>query len=99
MNPCYYCEDMVNGKCCMTVKDEKIDAQSALIRELVGALEAVLAANNQEAKAAMAANVAVENFSDPRPELTKYEAAMLASSNATAKARAALSRVPEEYRG
>ena len=39
MNPCYYCEDMVNGKCCMTVKDEKIDAQSALLAQMAEVLE------------------------------------------------------------
>lgn len=78
---------------------KRVEDQTALIRELVGALEAVIDTQNKEAKAAHSMKVASENFSNPQPEINAYSKAMYASSVAIKNAHEALSRVPEEYRG
>lgn len=77
---------------------KKVADQSALIRELVGALGAVINTQNKEARAAHSMKVASENFSNPQPEINAYSKAMYASSVAVKNAHDILSRVPEEYR-
>ena len=75
-----------------------IDQQDALIKELVGALERLLESSESEACAAMTMEVAATNFTNPEPEIKAYEKAIVESSAAVKQARAALSRVPAEYK-
>ncbi len=71
---------------------EKCAAQSALTKEMAEALEAMLSALNNEASAAMAAEVASSNFDNPEPYIANYEKAVIASSEASTKANAALAK-------
>lgn len=73
--------------------------QSALIRELAGALEDVLKTRDAEARTCYSMRVATDNFSNPMPEVLAHQKAMVEASKATNAALSALSRVPEEYRG
>lgn len=72
--------------------------KDALIRELAEALERVLKAANQEAKASMSAKVAAANFSDDGPEIRAFERACIESSQAAKHALDLLSSIPVELR-
>ncbi len=76
----------------LTLRNEQIAAQSALMKEMAEALEAMLSALNNEASAAMAAEVASSNFDNPEPYIANYEKAVIASSEASTKAHAALTK-------
>lgn len=66
----------------MTPREERLEGA---LRELLDALEA-------EAKAILAASVAIENYSDPKLEVRAQKRAMLRASEATKAARAALAQ-------
>ncbi len=72
------------------------EARDALMKEMAEALEAMLSALNNEASAAMAAEVASSNFDNPEPYIANYEKAVIASSEASTKAHAALDKYKEQ---
>ncbi len=86
--------DVMQGIC--LVAAQKHEAQSALMKEMAEALEAMLSALNNEASAAMAAEVASSNFDNPEPYIANYEKAVIASSEASTKANAALAKYKEQ---
>lgn len=65
------------------VQETALSAAREALRDLLDALD-------DEAKAQLAAEVAADNYSDPKPELRQHEAAMIRASEAAKKARAAL---------
>ena len=62
--------------------------------ELVAALRNVLDSREREAKARLTADVALENYSEPTPEVNAAGRAMLAASEAERRAREVLAKHP-----
>jgi hypothetical protein len=75
--------------------EAEIASLQARVEELERAVRDLLDTGEAEAKATLAAQVATENFSDPRPEQRQQTAAMLAASAAEKRARAALAAAPK----
>lgn len=70
-----------------------IDELKQQLDELLAALENVLLAHKQEAKAQRAYEVANENYSDPKPESEAWGSAMIEASAAEKRAYAAIAKV------
>ena len=72
---------------CIQEKDKEIAALWRQIGEARQHLRLVLAARNAEAKATLAVNVALDNYTDPNPDVRAQERAMIEASRVERKAR------------
>ena len=91
-----YCP--VGGEPCQSLCDVPCTTNSEMKR-LRKLAQAVLDTRSEEAKACLTMQNAEENFSDAKPEIAKYERAMLAASKAEKELRAALETPNVELTG